>query len=189
MKILKILSISALLMAMISCSPVKVVVDVNKNTDFSNYKTYSFLGWQNNSDEILAENEKKVMREAFTREFERRGLGRVNNGGDMQISLYIVTSVETAVSGYNDYVGGGMGGYGAYNSYGTGWGYGYSGNTFKTQGKLVGTFIMTVYDGKSKDQVWQAVTTSTVIENPAKRDKTIPRKIAELMKRFPVQPK
>jgi hypothetical protein len=104
----------------------------------------------------------------------------------MQVSLYIVTSDETAFSGYTDYVGGRNVGY---NHYGGGWGYGYSGNTYKQQSKLVGTLIMNVYDGKSNNQVWQAIATGTVTENPEKRDKTIPGKVAIIMKKFPVKPK
>ncbi|MCD4709857.1 MAG: DUF4136 domain-containing protein, partial [Bacteroidales bacterium] len=120
MKFLRLFSMLAFVLAMVSCSPVKVVVDMDKNADFSKYQTYSFLGWQNHSDENLSVEDKQLMRDAFIKEFERRGLKKVNSGGDMEISLYIVLNQETAVSGYNDYVGG----RGSYNHYGGGWGYG-----------------------------------------------------------------
>jgi len=186
MRVLKIMSLVAFGIAMISCSPVKVVVDLKENADFSGYKTYSFQGWQDVNDETFNANDKKLMRDAFISEFERRGLKPVNNKGDMEVSLYLVTSDETAFSGYTDYVGGRNVGY---NHYGGGWGYGYSGNTYKQQSKLVGTLIMNVYDGKSKNQVWQAIATGTVTENPEKRDKTIPGKVSIIMKKFPVKPK
>ncbi len=186
MKILKTIIILAFVIATVSCSPVKVVVDSNKNADFSRYKTYSFQSWQDVSDEIFSDADKILMRDAFISEFERRGLKRVNSAPDMQVSLYLVTSNETAFSGYNDYVGGRNGGY---NHYGGGWGYGYSGNTSKQQSKLVGTLIMNVYDGNGKNQVWQAIATSTVNENPQKRVKTIPGKVSIIMRSFPVRPK
>lgn len=191
MKILKTISVLAMVMAMVSCSPVKVVVDMNKNVDFSNFKTYSFLGWQNNAGQNLSDEDKNSMRSAFIKEFERRDLKKVDSGGDMQISLYIITSEETAVSGYNDYVGGAYGGTGGYNHYGGGFGYGtgYSGNTFKTRGKMVGTMIMNVYDKQSKDQIWQAIATGAITEKPEKREKTIPAKISTIMNSFPVKPK
>jgi hypothetical protein len=170
---------------------VKVVVDMNKNVDFSTYKTYSFLGWQNNADKDLSVEDKNFMRSAFIKEFERRDLKKVDSGGDMQISLYIITSEETAVSGYNDYVGGAYGGTGGYNHYGGGYGYGYgsTGNTYKTRGKMVGTLIMNVYDKQSKDQIWQAIASGAVTEKPEKREKTIPAKISTIMNSFPVKPK
>ena len=39
----------ALMMAMVSCSPVKVVTNQDTSVDFSSYKTYNFLGWQDGS--------------------------------------------------------------------------------------------------------------------------------------------
>ena len=53
---------------------------------------------------------------------------------------------------------------------------------------MEGTLVMDVFDNESKDQVWQGIATSTVVENPDKRDKAIPAKISALMKKFPVQP-
>lgn len=184
MKMIRIYSVLAMALILASCSSVNVVVDKDKSTDFSKYKTYSFLGWQNHSDEELSEEDKGYMRDAFTKEFERRGLQKVNSGGDMQISLYIVTSEETAVSGYNDYVGG-RGSYHYHGGYATG---NYN-NTFTQRGKMVGTLIMNVYDKSSHDQIWQAVATSTLQENPAKRKNSIPTKIKNLMSYFPVKPK
>ena len=185
MKIIKSISALAFVLAMVSCSTVKVVVDMNKDTDFSAYQTYSFLGWQNHSDKDLSAEDKGYLRDAFTHEFDRRGLSKVNSGGDMQISLYIVLSVETAISGYNDYVGG----HGAYYQYAGGYGYGQSNNTFTQREKEVGTLIMNVYDKSSQEQIWQAVATSAVQKNPSKRKQSIPAKIKSLMSYFPVKPR
>ena len=168
-----------------SCSSVSIVTDQNKSTDFSKYKTYSFLGWQNQSDTILSAEDKGYLRDAFTKEFERRGLQRVNSGGDMQISLYIVLSVETAVSGYNDYVGS----HGSYYHYHGGYATGNMNNTFKQREKEVGTLIMNVYDRESHNQIWQGIATSAVQSNPAKRERSIPTKVKNLMSYFPVKPK
>jgi hypothetical protein len=182
---LKSIAILSFVTAMVSCSPVKVVVDTKENLDFSGYKTFSFQSWQDLSDEMFSEGDKKLLRDSFISEFERRGLKLVNSSGDMQVSIYIVVSAETAFSGYNDYVGGRNGGY---NHYGGGWGYGYNGNTYKQQDKLMGTLIMNVYNGNSKNQVWQAIATAAVNENSKTRDKSIPETVATIMRRFPVRP-
>ena len=47
---------------------------------------------------------------------------------------------------------------------------------------------MDVFDGESKKQIWQGIATSTVSENPDKREKNIPKKINALMNKFPVEP-
>lgn len=186
MKIIKTLTILAALVLTFSCSTVKVVVDSNNKTDFSSYESYSFMSWQNLDEEIFSNRDKKLLREAFVKEFDRRGFKEVKSAGDMQVSLYIVSSNETAFSGYSDYVGGRGTGYSHYSG---GWGYGYSGNTSKQQSKLKGTLIMNVYDGNGKNQIWQAIATGTLNENEKTRDKTIPTKVSTIMRRFPARPK
>lgn len=176
----------ALMMAMVSCSTVKIAVDMDKTADFSQYKTYNFLGWQNNSDQILNELDQKRIRDAFISEFERRGLKPVENNGDMAVSLFIVVNKKTSVTGYTDYYGSR---YGGYNRYRGGWGYGYGSTTYHESDYMEGTLVMDVFDGKSKDQIWQGIATKTINENPAKREKTIPANIQSLMRKFPVQSK
>jgi hypothetical protein len=181
-------TISILLLAIIaiSCSPVKVVVDNNRDVDFSGYQTYSFQSWQDLDDEIFSEADKKLLKESFIKEFDRRGLKQVNSSGDMQVSLYIVLNTETAFSGYNDYVGGRNAGYSHYMG---GWGYGYNGNTSKQRAELVGTLIMDVYNTRDKKQIWQAIATGAVNENAKNRDQKIPETVSIIMRRFPVRPK
>jgi uncharacterized protein DUF4136 len=176
----------AIVMALQSCSTVKVVVDMDKTADFSGYETYSFLGWQNDSDEILNEFDKKRIRDAFISEFERRGLKPVADKGDMEISLFIVVDKKTSVTAYTDYYGGR---YGMYSRYRGGWGYGYGSTSYYENDYLKGTLVMDVFDGKSKDQVWQGIATKTVNEKPAKRKKTVPANIRALMRKFPIQAK
>ncbi len=185
MNIIKLISVFAFVIAISSCKPIEVVVDQNKSVDFSNYTTYSFLGWQNNSGDILNDSDKESLRDAFTNEFERRGMTRVNSGGDIQISLYIIVSDKTAVSGYSSHYGSR---YGGYNYYGGSMGYGYTGNSYKQNPYQVGTLIMDVLDKTSKDQVWQGIATKSVTENLSKRKRTIPTNIRALMRDFPVKP-
>ena len=176
----------ALMMVMVSCSTVKVVVDMDKTADFSKYKTYSFLGWQNNSDQVLSEFDQKRIRDAFISEFERRDLKLVQNNGDMEITLFIVVDQKTTVTAYTDYYGGR---YGGYHRYRGGWGYGYGSTSYQESDYLEGTLVMDVFDGRSKDQVWQGIATKTINDNPTKREKTIPANIQSLMRKFPIQPK
>ncbi len=156
MKLIKTIPILALAIAMVSCSGTKSLVDTNDKTDFSKYETYNFQGWQMNSDELLTDEDKELLRDAFVKEFERRGLKRVNVNGNMQVTLYIVVNKKTAYSGYNDYVGNSASGWGYGYGYGYGQsaygygggGYGTSGNSYKQRDKLMGTLIMSVFDGK-----------------------------------------
>ena len=51
---------------------------------------------------------------------------------------------------------------------------------------MKGTMVMDVFDEKSGDQIWQGVAAGTVPEKPEKREKSIPKTVAALMKKFPV---
>ena len=184
MKILNYIILVTLLILVSACSSVKVVADMDQSVDFSKYETYSFLGWQDDSDKILNDFDKKRIRDAFIKEFEARGLKPVPENGDMAVSLFIVVDQKTSTTAYTNYYGGGYGGYSRYRG---GWGYGYASTTYSESDYLEGTLVMDVFDGTSKNQVWQGIATSTVSENPDKREKTIPNKINALMKKFPVQ--
>jgi len=47
---------------------------------------------------------------------------------------------------------------------------------------------MDVFDNETKKLVWQAVATGTIKEKPEKREKSIPKTIKKLMKKFPIAP-
>lgn len=176
----------SLIIAIVSCSPVKVLTDQDATVDFSNYNTYNFLGWQDNSDKILSDMDKKRIHEAFKREFEARGLQLVEADGEMAVSLFIVVDSKTSITAYTDYSMNRIGGYYRYNR---GWGHGYATTSYSQNDYLEGTLVVDVFDGTTKKQVWQGIATGTINENPQKREKSIPKKIAALMKKFPVPKK
>lgn len=193
MNILKNISILTLAIALSSCSSVKVIVNNDKKPDFTKFETFSFISWQDLDDEMFGPEDKKLLEDSFVREFERRGFKRVNTTGDMQVNIYVVTSDQTAYSGYNDYVGRS----GSYYHYGGGYGYGYGyggayggsyGNkTYKQRSKLKGNVILNIYNGE-KNQIWQVIGESAVEKNPKKREISIPAKVENMMRRFPISP-
>ena len=167
------------------CSSVKVTSDANKETDFSKYKTYTFLGWQEDSDKILNEFDKKRMRDAFSEEFSKRNLKQVEQNGDMAVSLFIIVNKATSVTAYTNYYGG----YGGrYRGYGWGWSGGSASTRYSQEDYLKGTMVMDVFDEKSGEQIWQGIAQGTVEENPKKREKSIPYTVSSLMKKFPIAP-
>ena len=169
-----------------SCGPsIKVTTDQNEGTDFSKYKSFSFLGWQKNSNEIMSEFDQKRMRDSFQAEFKARNLESKEEGGDLAVVLYLVVDQKTSIQGYTNYYGGG---YGRYGRYGGGWGAGSSSTTYTQEDYLQGTLVMDVFDEETGQQVWQGIATGTVEENPQKREKSIPNAVHALMKKFPIEP-
>ena len=66
----------------------KVTVDLDKNVDFSKFKSITFLGWQKGSDKLLNDLDKERMRNAFISEFKSRGLEKGGEDADLAITLY-----------------------------------------------------------------------------------------------------
>ena len=187
MKIRTVLGIVAIGVLFAGCSGIKVTADQGETTDYSKYKTFSFLGWQSDSEDLLSSEEKEWLYAAFDKEFGKRDLTFVKGGGDMAISLFLVLSDEFSVSGYSNHYGGA--GYGSYSTYGYGYGYaGTSSGSFAKKKTEKGTVIMNVFDEKGGEQIWQGIMTSAITKDPAKRESTIPRKVTALMNKFPIKP-
>ena len=183
----KLLILSISIVFIVSCSSVKVTSDYEKTTDFSKYKTATFLGWQEEINNVIGELDQNRFRDAFKAELAKRSIDIVDEGGDMAIVLFVVSDQKTSTTAYTNYYGGGRG-YGRYHRGGRGWGAGYSSTTYSENDYTQGTMVVDVYDNTSGDMVWQGVGTGTVQEKPEKREKSIPKGVAAIMKEFPIAP-
>lgn len=162
--------------------------DYDKSIDFSAFKTYTFAGWEKDSDKILNDFDKKRITDAMQSELSSRGLNMVSDNADLAITLYVVVNQKTSTTAYTDF-NGGMG-------YGGRWGYGYgmgmgtvsATTSYSENDYQEGTFVVDMYDAVTKKLVWQGIITSIVKEKAEKREKSIPKKIGKLMKEYPVKP-
>ena len=129
--------------------------------------------------------------ESFKAEFTARGMTYKESDADAIVTLYIVIDNKTSTTAYTDFNGGmGMGyGYGAgFARPAWGWGMGSATTTYSEEDYQVGTFVVDVYDTKSKKLIWQGVSQKTINENASKRAKTIPKGVTKIMKNYPVKP-
>lgn len=167
----------------------EVKSDYDKNTDFTKFQTYTFEGWKKNSDKILNDFDKKGITDALGSEFSSRGLKYVESNGDVAITLYIVVTKKTSITAYTTYTGGmGYGGRG-------GWGMGYGGvgmgsssTSYSENDYNEGTFVVNMYDSSSKKLLWEGIITGVVKDKPEKRDKSVPKNVKKLMKKYPIDP-
>jgi len=190
MKKLLLLSALAVVMIISSCSSLTVSSDYDKTIDFTQYKTYSYYGWADNSDRILTPFDKERIEKAFADEFNKRGLTFQKEGGDLTVALYIVTEQKQQTTATTTGVGGMYGGYGGYRGYGPGWGWGggMSTTSYNTYDYTVGTLVCDVFDTKEKKLVWEGIGQGTVDDNPQSREDSTPKAIAKIMAQYPVQP-
>jgi hypothetical protein len=172
-----------------SCSPIKIVSDYDKSIDFTQYKTFEYYGWAEESDKILNRFDRERIEKAFGEEFAARGLTYVKENGDLIVTLFIVVEQKTQKSASTTHYGG-YGYYGGYYGYGPGynWGPNYSTTTISEYDYQVGTLVCDVFDAKDKKLIWEGIGTGTVDENPDNRDRNIPKAVKAIMARYPVQP-
>lgn len=189
MKTTNLKFIGLLCLAILACNALQAQVksDYDKETDFSQYNTYTFIGWQNDSDKILNDFDKKRILDALKTEFTDRGMNLVESGGDAAITLYVVVEGKTSTTAYTNY-NAGLGYTGRWG-WGMGMDVGATSTTSYTQNDYKeGTLVIDMYDEESKHLVWQGLLQTEVQEKPEKRDKSIPKKIGKLMKEYPVKP-
>ena len=174
-----------------SCSSLKVYSDIDPTVDWSNYKTFEYYGWDEESDKILNRLDRDRIENAFGEEFKVRGLQYVENGGDMIVTLFVVIEQKKGATATTTHMGGAYGGYyGGYYGYGPGWGWGggHSTTSIQEYDYAVGTLVIDVFDAENEKLIWEGIGTKTVDENPQTRDKNIPRAVKAIMSKFPVKP-
>ena len=160
-------SIALILFCVVAIEPAaaQVTYDYDKEADFTTYKTYSFGGWQENSEKLINDLDKKRIYDSFKAELDKRGMKYVAEDGDVVISFFLVVDAKTSTTAYTNYMGTGMGYGGRYGGYyrpGWGWGGGYSTTSYSEKDYKQGTFVMDVYDTTSKKLIWQGVSKSTI---------------------------
>jgi len=163
----------------------QVKSDYDKNADFTKIKTYNFAGWQKDSDKQLNDFDKKRILESLKAEFDKRGMTLTEGEADVSIALYLVLDQKQSTTAYTDYMGG-MG-YGARWGWGMGAGMGSATTTYSQDDYVEGTLVVDMYDDAEKKLLWQGVLTQVVKDSPQKREKSIPKAISKLMKKFPIQ--
>ena len=134
----------------------QVKSDLDKTVDFSKLNTYTFKGWEKDSDKQLNQLDKKRVEDAFINEFEQRGFSVDNSNPDMAVTLYIVINQKTSTTAYTNFNGGF--GYGV----GRGWGMGMGGmgmggstTTYSKSDYNEGTLVIDFYDHNGKNLIYQ----------------------------------
>jgi len=183
--------LGGMVMILASCSSTKITADYDKSVDFTKYKTFEYYGWAKESDKLINGIDKVRIEDAFANEFYARGLSYVKTGGDLIVTLFIVIEQKTQQTAHTTNMGGGYGGYyGGYYGYGPGYGWGpsYSSTSVSTYNYAVGTLVCDVFDKSTEQLIWEGIASKTIDENPATRDRNIPKIIEYLMKKYPVKP-
>ena len=170
---LKILLFAIILIIMQSCSTISITSDWDRESNFTDYKTFSILPRDKANETMINDFDWKRIQEAITNEMTARGY-TYQESGDLDVGVHIILESKTDYTAYTDY-------YGAYGYRGYGWGYGYGmggATTTVAQTEYTqGTLILDVFDAKEKALMWEAIAVGTVKEGNVDREKRINKQI------------
>jgi Domain of unknown function (DUF4136) len=151
----------------------KVQTDFDHQANFSQYKTYS---WQEikPADSLWDPRIKNAVDARLT----AKGWTQVESGGDVSIVAIKASKTQRTLQTF-------------YNGFGGGWGWrrfgggGFGDSTTTEQDYKVGTLVIDMYDGKTKQLIWRGSAQDMVSDKAEKNEKNLNKGVAKMFKVFP----
>jgi len=150
----------------------KVTTDYDKSRDFYKYHTYF---WAN----VKAPNDLWTQRikDVVNAQMDAKGWKLVDeNSADVALSAVGMTQEQHQLNTYYSGMGGGWG-YRGFGGMGTA--------TTTTTNYRTGTFVLDMFDAKSKQLVWRGVGTDSVAGDPDKNEKKLAKTAQKMFQKFP----
>jgi hypothetical protein len=170
-----VLSVALLPLLSVSMAAQKITVDHDKNTDFSQFKTYA---WKKGTPAANPLNDERIV-QAIEKQLASKGLLKLENTSmaDLAVAYHAAVELETQLNTTD------MGGWG--------WGPYYGGGTaITTVDKIpIGTLIVDMGDVKNKKLIWRGTASDTVSDKPEKLEKKINEVTTKLFKKYPPEVK
>lgn len=165
----RILAISLLLMALTTAVFADhVAVDYDHGTNFRQVKTYS---WSrvHTANSIWDQR----VKDAIDKQLTAKGWTQLPSGGDVSLVAVEKTSIHQQYETVYDGFGGRR------------WGGGFGDATTSIDNYKVGTLIVSMFNGDSKQLVWRGTSSSDLSGNPQKNAKKLDKDVAKMFKNFP----
>ncbi|MDH3698615.1 MAG: DUF4136 domain-containing protein [Flavobacteriaceae bacterium] len=189
MKSLKKFYLPALALIMLtSCVSVRVVTDYDRDTDFTEYKSYAFYKTGIDKAEISDLDKRRILK-AIETEMGSRGFVK-SESPDLLVSIF--TKEKERVDVYNNNFGWGWGwgwGYPYWGGYwggywGPGWG-GYWGPNVSA--RTEGALYIDLIDAKNKELIWQGRGQGSLnnFQNIEKKEERIREFVSEILAKYP----
>jgi Domain of unknown function (DUF4136) len=152
-------------------SAADVKTDYDRNTNFAQYKTYS---WERveTRDPLMVDRIKSAVNGSLA----TKGLTEVPTGGDLSIVAIEVThSQQTLDTFYNNFGGGRRFG-------------GFGDATTTTETYRVGTLVVDLSDPATKKLVWRGSASDTLSDKSEKNIDNLDKGVVKMFKKFPPDP-
>src|SRR5713101_7964225 len=151
----------------------QIKTDFDHQTNFSQYKTYS---WQ----EIKPANSlwDARIKNAVDAQLAAKGWTQVDSGGDVAVVAMKTSKTQRTVQTFYDGFGGGWG----WRRFGGG---GFGDATTTEQVYKVGTLVIDLYDAKTKQLIWRGSAQDTLSDKATKNEKNLNKGVTKMFKKFP----
>jgi hypothetical protein len=161
-----------MLFILASCSSVRVNADYDKKVDFSQYKTYAYVKASIDKVEISDLDKKRILN-SIDDALSSKGFSKSNNP-DMLISIF--TKESERVDVYNN------------NSWGMGFGWGWNPywgmNYNRVYTTPEGTLFIDIFDGNSKEMIWQGEGSGYLTKDTHKKDERIKEFVDKILELY-----
>jgi hypothetical protein len=152
----------------------KVTTDYDHKTDFSQYKTYSWMSVKA-GDPLWSE---RIM-DAVNEELSAKGLINREDGGDASVSAFASTRAQPRLETF-------------YTGFGGGWfwrGFG-DGYAYTTIDRIpIGTLVVDIFDTPTKKLIWRGTASDALSDKPDSNEKKLEKAVAEMFRHFPPMPR
>ncbi|MDV6249991.1 DUF4136 domain-containing protein [Vibrio sp. EA2] len=162
--------VGTLALFMAACTT--VTTDVDKQADFSSYKTFDF-GEQGGAPASI---DARRIEQSIGSQLEANGLARVSSDGDIYVHHDIVENTEFVSSGSNISFGYGWNRFGVVTS-----------SPERYRERKYGNLIIELVDKKANQVVWKGLSSRklTASMDSEKRERLIAEEITEMFENFP----
>jgi len=149
----------------------QVKTDYDRNTNFGQYKTYSWERVQT-QDPLMVDRIKSAVNGSLA----AKGLTEVQSGGDISIVAMEVTHNQQTLDTF-------------YNNFGGGRRFGGVGDaTTTTETYKVGTLVVDLVDTTTKKLVWRGSASDTLSDKSEKNIDNLDKGVVKMFKKFPPDP-
>jgi uncharacterized protein DUF4136 len=148
-----------------------VKTDYDHNLDFARYHTYSW-GKVQTANSLWDQR----LKEAVDSQLAAKGWTEVPSGGEVVVAARDAIHDQQELNTFYDGFGGRRFG-----------GFGTATTTVDTE--RIGTLIVEMFDGQSKNLIWHGSASDTLSNNPDKNIKTLDNNVHKMFEHFPPEPK
>jgi hypothetical protein len=162
-------SIGIVLLAATASFAQQVKTDYDHNTDFSQYKTYSWEKVQT-QDPLWVDR----IKEAVSAALLAKGWTQVPSGGNVAVVAIEVTRNQRTLNTF-------------YNGFGGGWrwGGGFGEATTTVDNYKVGTLVVDLFDATNKKLIWRGSSSDTLSNKAEKNIKNLDKGVEKMFGHFP----